>query len=498
MASESAQTDQAGTTYLQILRSTSLMGASSVVSVLLSVIRMKIFALALGPAGIGLFGLYSLISDFAAGLANMGIQSSGVREVAAAAADDDAARVARVARVLTWLSLLFGVVGALMLAALAVPVSVLTFGNSLEAPGVAAIGIAVVLRLAAGPPTAVINGHRRIGTLAKMTIASGVLNTIVMVGFVWALGTAGIVPGLIAAALTSLIAALWYRRDVPSTSVSVTMPQAAIEAKVLLRLGLAFLASSLFTVGSAYVIRIFIVQLVDVEAAGLYQAAWSLGGLYAGFILQAMGTDFYPRLTGVARNNPECNRLVNEQAEISMLLAGPGVVATMTLAPTVITLFYSAQFEPAVAVLRWICLGMLLRIVAWPMGFVVLAKSAQKLFFWTEFAAAAVQVGLAWILLHWFGLAGAGMSFFGLYVWHSVLIYWLVRRLSGFRWTPGNLKLGGSFVAISLACFAAISVLPPVPGLLAGIAATAVTSLYSLRRLVRLLPPRWIPAALRP
>ncbi len=45
-------------------------------------------------------------------------------------------------------------------------------------------------------------------------------------------------------------------------------------------------------------------------------------------VLQAMGADFYPRLAGVANNDPECNRLTNEQAQVSMLLAAPGVSAT--------------------------------------------------------------------------------------------------------------------------------------------------------------------------
>ena len=39
------------------------------------------------------------------------------------------------------------------------------------------------------------------------------------------------------------------------------------------------------------------------EAAGLYQAAWTLSGLYVGFILQSMGTDFYPRLVGCCEDH---------------------------------------------------------------------------------------------------------------------------------------------------------------------------------------------------
>ena len=93
-----------------------------------------------------------------------------------------------------------------------------------------------------------------------------------------------------------------------------------------------------------------------------------------------MGADFYHRLVGVADDHPQCNRLVNEQTQVSLLLAGPGVIATLTFAPLVIMLFYSAQFYEAVEVLRWICLGIALRVITWPIGFIVVAKNRQAIF----------------------------------------------------------------------------------------------------------------------
>ncbi len=104
----------------------------------------------------------------------------------------------------------------------------------------------------------------------------------------------------------------------------------------MLKLGFAFMASALMMTGVAYVVRLILSREVGLDAAGLYQSAWTLGGLYVGFVLQAMGADFYPRLTGVARDNAACNRMVNEQAQVSLLLAGPGVIATLVFAPLVI------------------------------------------------------------------------------------------------------------------------------------------------------------------
>ena len=83
-----------------------------------------------------------------------------------------------------------------------------------------------------------------------------------------------------------------------------TIAQVAQEFASLLKLGLAFLASGLLLMGAAYVVRAIVLHDLGLEAAGIYQAAWTLGGLYIGFILQALGADFYPRLVGAIIRRP--------------------------------------------------------------------------------------------------------------------------------------------------------------------------------------------------
>ena len=60
-------------THEEILKSTLLVGASSIVGVAFSIIRNKAVALMLGPEGIGLMGLYSALADMAQNLAGMGV-----------------------------------------------------------------------------------------------------------------------------------------------------------------------------------------------------------------------------------------------------------------------------------------------------------------------------------------------------------------------------------------------------------------------------------------
>jgi enterobacterial common antigen flippase len=483
--------------YSQIFKSTTLIGGSQAISIAFGIVRTKAMALLLGPAGVGLLGLYNSVNDVAFSLAGLGIQSSGVRQIADAVGSGQTDRIAVTATVLRRVSVVLGAIGGLLLVLMAKPISTLTFGSNQHVVGVSLLSLALLCRLVSGCQGALLQGLRRISDLAMMTLLGAIASTVISIPLVYVFGERGVVPSIVAVGVATFACSWWYSRKVKITPPRITVSEVTREASDLFKLGLAFMASSFFTMGAAYAVRIIIVHHAGLSAAGLYQAAWTLGGLYVGFILQAMGSDFYPRLTGVSRDNAECNRLVNEQAQVSLLMAGPGVMATLTFAPLVITTFYSARFGDAVPILRWVCLGMMLRVVAWPMGYIVLAKGAQLVFFWTELAATVVHVGLAWLLVPRIGTTGAGAAFCGLYVWHSVLIYAIVRRLSGFRWSVTNTKLLLQFLSVTLLVFVSPYMLPRGVAIMLGAAAVAASGIYSARILLGLLRPEAIPAAIR-
>ena len=482
--------------YGQILRSTALIGASSVATVALGVVRTKVVAVLLGPAGVGLFGLYGSIAELTQSIAGMGVNSSGVRQIAAAVGSGDTARVARTVAVLRRTSLVLGALGALWLLVFSKEISAITFGTDRHSAGVALLSVAVLLRLVAAGQTALIQGMRRISDLAMIGVWAAVGGTIVTIPAVYALGEDGVVPSLVAVAATSILASWWYSRRVRTPPVGMTLAQAWTEASPLLKLGFAFMASALLTIGAAYAIRVTVLRTLGVEAAGLYQAAWAIGGLYVGFILQPMGADFYPRLTAAADNHPECNRLLDEQAHVSLLLAGPAAIAILTAAPLVIALLYTADFSPAAGLLRWLCLGMALQAVTWPVGFLLLAKGEQRLFLAVDLAWTLVHVGLAWACVRAYGVDGAGMAFFGSYVFHGLLIYPLVRRVTGFRWSAATRRSALLFLVLIAAAFLAFASLPRAAATVVGGLAFAVGGAHSLRVLLPLVRADRLPRGL--
>jgi len=484
-------------THGQILKSSALVGGSSAINIAIGIVRTKAMALLLGPAGYGLFGLFGSIANLAQIFADMGVNSSGVRQIAAAVGSGDAERIALTTVVLRRTSIILGVFGALLLVVFSKQVSTVTFGSNQQSAAVCLLSIAVFFQLVSWGQTALIQGMRRIADLAKIQVLGALFGMVFSVTLVYFWREKGVVPSLVSLALMSLAVSWWYSRRVHIQTVSITASRVRREAADLLKLGFAFAATGLMTTGVAYAVRIMLLRKVGFDATGYYQSAWTLGGLYVGFILQAMAADFYPRLTASADDDPLCNRLVNEQTQVGLLLAGPGVMATLTFTPVVIGLFYSAKFLAAVGVLRWVCLGTTLQVITWPMSFIIVAKGRKALFFATELSWTLVSLGLAWVCVMHFGLIGAGIAFFGSYMVYGLLLYPIVNRLSGFRWSTANKQTGLIFLSSITAVFCGFYVLPFLWAVCVGTLATILSGVYSVRILLAFVTWERIPASLQ-
>ena len=489
-------------TYGQILKSSAIIGGSSAVNLGLSIVRTKVMALLLGPAGFGLFGVYGSILDLVRAIGGMGIHTSGVRQIAEADSSGNAVRLARTVTTLRRVAFICGGLGALLLVIFSRPISQFSFGSVEQAGSLVLLALAVFFADVSAGQAAVVQGMRRLGDLARINVRGALYGTILSIGIVLYFfqqgePERGIVPSLVCVAAMTILTSWWYARKIKVEPVTMTTAEISAEVSGLLKLGFVFMATALMTMAVAYVVRIIVLRQLGESAAGYYSAAWQLGGIYVGFILSAMGADFYPRLTAVANDNAQCNRLVNEQAEVGLLMAGPGVLGTLTFAPLVIDLFYSTKFGPAVEVLRWICLGMLMRVASWPMGFILGAKGARKAIFLSELSMGLLQIALAWVCIKQFGLNGTGIAFFASYIGYGILIYLIVRSVSGFRWSQENKVIGFLFLLLISALFVGKYFLPGAAVVAGGVLITLAASYYSAKKLCALVPLDKLPKPVR-
>lgn len=416
-----------GSSYGQILKSSSIIGGSEAVNQIIGLLRTKLVAILIGPSGVGLVSLYVSAAGFFGVVSQMGLSQSAVRGVADANGRSDNAEVAQLAHAIRRLCWLTGFLGWIITAVLAVFLSNLTFASTEHAVPIAILGSTILFSSLMGGSVAVINGLRRIGDLAWVQIVTAGWTTLMAVGIYSVYGQEGIIPVIILTGIIQVVVADYYARKIPLQPVTQAWSETFIYAKRLIGMGVAFMYTGILVNISGLVTKALIVRSLEVSAAGLYQAAWNISVLFATFVLGAMGRDFFPRLTECSSDNRRMGVLVNEQMEIAMLLTLPGVVGVMVFADVVMPLLYSSEFSSASTMLPWMLMGVFARSLSWPIGYILMARGEGKLYSLSATIFLVSQIALTWVLLPIFGLVGAAVAF-ALAEMLQCLLYWLLAK----------------------------------------------------------------------
>ena len=464
------------------------MGGAQALNYLIAIVRVKVVAMLLGPSGVGLVSLYASAMGLIGTVSGLGITSSAVREVVQAFSKEDREQAARTVRILRRACWSTGVLGWLLAVALAEPVSQWMMGSPEHAWAIAVLGSTLLISAISAGQLALLQGLRRIADMALANVLGVLVSTVVAIGLYAWLGQDGIVPVMVATAVVSLGFSYWFARKVTVALGKVTWLETIAGTKRLAGLGVAFMWSGVLTAGLDMLTRSVITRQLGLDAAGIYQAAWALSGLFAGFILGAMGADFYPRLTAVIHDKAQAVRTVNEQTEIGILLALPGLLATLAFASWAMEIFFTKQFLAGADLLPWMVLGVFGRVISWPMGFIQLAMGASRWYLATETVFAAINAALLIGLVEIYGVIGAAYAFALTYSLYLIGMILVGRVLIGFRWSRDVIRLllitgalvgAGVFVSrrAETEFFAAI----------AGAVLTAIGGMLSVRGLVRRL-----------
>lgn len=451
----------------------------------IGIVKVKVLAVLLGPSGIGLMGLYQNIMGMASTLAGCGVGRSGVRQLAASAGEAETLAIVR--RTLWLGNLLLGIFGMALLWLLREPVAQWVFGSAAHANAVGWLSFGILLTLIAGSQTALLQGLRRIGDMARVNILSAFVGAAVGILAVYLLKEDGVLWFVLTAPAVTVLVAGYYAARLPSPQTPNDWAAIQQQWLVMLKMGIPLMAASLLTLITQLAARSIILRELGLDASGYFQAAWAISMTYIGFVLGAMVTDFYPRLTEAINDHERAGKLVNEQAEMALLLAGPALVVMISFAPWVIHLLYAESFAPAADILRWQVLGDILKVASWPMGIILAAKGRSSLTLLAEICWNGSYIAFIAIGIPVFGLVSSGIGFLFAYTVYYVFVSVTASKLIGYKsskrivlYVPVLLMTG--FIVVLGANHFVSSISIPL-----GLLATALIGGYSLVRLNSLL-----------
>lgn len=430
------------TSYRRILKTSAIIGGASLINIVIGLVRTKIIAVLLGPNGIGLVGLYTGLVATASSLASMGTSIVGTRQIAEAISKEDDHALAVARHAMFWGGVLLASVGALIVWTLREVLARYVLGSSDHASIVGWLSLGVALSVACASQGALIQGMRRIGDMARLSVYGSALNTVCGLTLLWQWGAAGLVAYVLIGPMTSFLLGHWFVSRLPTVDTQhVSINEMTHQWQTLLRLGTPIMGTVLVGTLVQLWIRVEVGNTLGAAALGHFQAAGAISMQYIGFLLAAMTADYYPRLTGVIHDHNAATRLVNEQTEIALLFSAPIFIAMIGLTPWVIHLLYSSEFMPAVNVLRWQILGDVLKVASWPLGFVIAAVGAGRAFFWSDTISFLLMGGLVAGFSSRVGLQITGIAFLVCYAVYLPLVYLLAKRRINFKWQPEVTRL---------------------------------------------------------
>lgn len=431
-----------------LIRSMMVIGSSNGVKIIISIARMKILAMLVGPAGIGLLSIYNNLQGMVSQAAGLGMRNSGVREIASTRGEDEA--FSRVRRVLMAAHLVQGILAMVGMWVLRAPVAEWLLDDPDRATEVGLVGIAILFTLMASAQTALLQGLRRIGDLGRVTVLGALVGTVAGLAAVWFQGNAGLIWFVLAQPFTAFIVSLLYIRRLPTPSTPrLSLAEIWEIWKPMARLGAAFMLGGLATAATLLLVRGKITQDLGLDAAGQFAASWGIAMTYVGFLLGAMGADYYPRLTEVVQDREAAGRLINDQVQLGMAIGGPVLLLLIGLAPWVIELLYSPEFAPAATLLQWQIVGNVFKIPSWALSFLIVAASQAKTYIITQLAFNVLFLALIWLLMPLVGLVISGVAFMLAYVGYFFIVNYVAHVVNRFRWQ--RLSLGLLLLHVALA-----------------------------------------------
>ena len=440
-------------------------------------------AILLGPSGIGIVGLFMATTKLISSLTNFGLGISAVKDIAAANESENNNRIAKVVVIVRRLVWFTGLLGALITLVFSTWLSELAFGSKEYSIAFVWLSITLLLNQLTSGQNVILQGLRKLKYLAKANMVGSALGLLASVPMYYYWRLEGIVPAIIVTALFTFGVSRYFANKVKTQKVVVSLKEIRSEGKGMMLMGFMLSLSGIMVLGGSYVIRIFINGTGGVEEVGLYNAGITLVSTYVGLLFTAMETDYYPRLSVVATDNTKSTLLVNQQAEIAILILAPVLSVFLIFTDWIIIVLYSREFIAVNQMIHWAFLGMFFKVAGWVVGFIFIAKGASRLFFWSELISNLYLLGLNLLGYYLWGLTGLGFSFLLSYILYLTQVYLIAKTYYDFTFKNAFVKVFSIQLTLALICFATIRLLPVPWAYIAGIPIIVISTWYSFKEL---------------
>lgn len=432
----------------EIIKSSSIVAGAQVIQIIFGIVRTKLIAILLGPVGVGESGLFQTTTQLIGSIFGIGISQSSVKSIAEKAQEDKGALNQVISSALILISF-FGLLGTFLTIIFSKELSNFTFKTEDYSTPISILAVSILFNLLYATYSAVAQGLRKLKLLAKISVFSSVISLFTTIPLYYYFGTKGIVPALIVMSFTNLGISFFFVRPL-FVFIKPRFKDFTMESIALIKVGIALALSGIFMMSSSYFIRVFITEESGMRGVGLLNAATAITTLYLSLIFTAMSTDFFPKLAGLKNDINAVNKVVNEQINTGLIIAGPIITIFVSFSFLILNLLYSKEFIGATELMQYQLLGTLFKAFSWPIGFILLTKNLSNIFIFTELFWNLSYYLITVFLWNIVGLSAVGISYLISFFLLTIIVYLIAKKHNKFKIEVNAIK---TFILMTLVSF---------------------------------------------
>lgn len=411
---------------MNLIRTSLLSVISTFFRLLSALVINKAIATFIGPTGLALIGQFQNFTQIALVLAQGGINNGVVKYNAELISENkDITILNSTAIRISLLSSLF--IGFLM-AIFSNYLSDYIFNSPNYSYVFIVFGITIFFFVINQLLLSILNGLKEIRLFIGVNISQSIYSLIFTSLAILTYGLVGALIAMVTNQSIIFITVVWRLRKHPI--ISLRLFNANYDKKIankLFKYSVMALTSILTVPLTNFILRNYIGNVIGWSQAGYWQAIWYISSMYLMVITTALNIYYLPRLSEIKDKKEIKKELLNGYVLIIPFI----VLLTLGiffLKEYIVLILFNKDFYPMLELFKWQLVGDVIKISAWLLSYIMLAKAMTKEFIITEILFSMLFVIVSLIYINVFGLIGVTYGYATNYIIYFIVMFLIFRK----------------------------------------------------------------------
>jgi len=431
----------------KLFHTTVVIGFSQVLIILLQIIRAKLVALLIGPAGVGVIGnTYAFISVLE-NICFLGFHTALLRYASEKISEKKYEETGRLLSTAFFIHIFISSLGIVIALLFLQKINISIYQNlNFLFVSIFAL-LAVPFAILYSDLANLFNAFNEVKILAKLNIFPAIISLCSIVPLIIIFGLKGAIITIFVESLLMFLVGFYFYRRYFADRIKIKKSFFSKElALKMFKYGSAFQIAIIINSVAAYFLKVMVTTKLLLAGAGIFNAALSIGG-YLLMLQTPLGIYLYPKISSIYKDGQETKTEINQMLRFFLILLTPIIICVLLFSDIVIKLLLSKAFLAVGSILLWILIARFFEVLQYLIGLPLFIMGRFKTYLGIVTTFNIVLVGLSYIFFKKFDLLGVAIAQSISYALLFILYFVAARRTFNFKFEWNNI-----FYIISALC----------------------------------------------